>query len=485
MSLPAQVKQGAYDRVFPEPDPYAYDPTGWMREKLGAFLWTKQREIMESVRDNRFTAVPSCHGPGKSWAAARLANWWIDVHPPGSAMIVTTAPSDAQVKAILWKEIKRGHKRASMPGRITLDAKWYQSDQMSEEELIGIGRKPQDYDPDMFQGIHAKFVLILVDEAGGVAKSMFDALETLMTNDYARMLAIGNPDDPTAYFETICRPGSGWKVIKIPVWDTPNFTKEYVPTDLAEQLVTPLWVEERRTKWGVGSPLWQSKVEAEFPEISDDTLISPHLLQKMHALSIKPNELGMFAWDIARFGSSETVGYLNRNGHMRRVFSKHKQDTVATTNVIAGMLFPYGVEYVPAIIDVVGIGGGVVDSLNMLDLNIIPFNGGDPAFDDRRFRNRRAEAYWKLREMAENDEVDLDPFDEPLSAQLTVLKWAIDRRGRIYLESKEDMRRRGLPSPDRADCVMMGVGALAGMRSSVPRIITMPTVTGDLLKKVM
>lgn len=485
MTLPSGVGRRAYEKVFPEVDPYVHDPTGWCRRRLGAHLWSKQVEIMESVRDNRFTAVPSCHGPGKSWTAGRLANWWVDVHPPGSSFVLTTAPSDAQVKAILWKEIRRGHRRAEMPGRITLDAKWYQGEAMRDEEIIGMGRKPQDYDPDMFQGIHAKYVLILVDEAGGVPKQLFDALETLMTNDYARILAIGNPDDPTAYFETICRPGSGWNVIKIPAMDTPNFTGEYVPTDVAEQLVTPLWVEERRHKWGVGSPLWQSKVMAEFPEISDDTLITPALLRKMQAVKIKPVELGVFAWDIARFGSSETVGYLNRNGHMRRVFAKHKQDTAVTADVIAGFLYPYGVEDVPAIVDVVGIGGGVVDNLNMLDLNIIPFNGGDPAFDDRRFRNRRAEAYWKLREMGENNEVDLDAFDEPLSAQLTVLKWAIDRKGRIFLESKEDMRRRGLPSPDRADCVMMGTGGVAGLASSMPRVITIPTITGDLMKKVM
>lgn len=485
MSLPVAVGRRAFDRIYPEPDPYANDPVGWCHKKLGAHLWSKQREIMESVRDNRFTAVPSCHGPGKSWTAGRLANWWIDVHPPGSAFVLTTAPSDAQVKAILWKEIKRGHRKAKMAGRITLDAKWYQGEKMADEELIGMGRKPQDYDPDMFQGIHAKYVLVLVDEAGGVPKSLFDALETLMTNSFARMLAIGNPDDPTAYFETICRRGSGWNVIRIPAWDTPNFTNEYVPQDVAEDLVTPLWVEERKLKWGVGSPLWQSKVEAVFPEISDDTLISPNLLRRMQGLKLAGDALGLYAWDIARFGSSETVGYRNQNGRVRRVFAKHKQDTTTSANVIAEFLMQFGVEYVPAIVDVVGIGGGVVDNLNMMDLNVIPFNGGDPAYDNTRFRNRRAESYWKLRELAENDQIDIDAFDEPLAAQLTVLKWAIDRKGRIYLESKEDMRRRGLPSPDRADCVMMATGAMAGMEGSMPKIITIPTVTGDLLKKVM
>lgn len=399
-------------------------------------------------------------------------------------MVVTTAPSDHQVKAILWREIKRRHREGDLLGRITLEAKWYHGERLVDEELCGFGRKPQDYDEDMFQGIHEKYVLILIDEACGVPKNLFDALETLMTNDYARMLAIGNPTDPTAYFERICQPASGWKVIRIPVWDTPNFSGEKVPHSVAEKLVTPLWVDERRKKWGVGSPLWQSRVEALFPEITADTLITPNMVRLAIEKEIAPTDHGIYGVDVARFGADETVAYRFQNGHTRRVYARHKQDTYKTSNDIHALLAQHGNNFVPAVIDVVGLGAGVVDNLKARDLNIVAFNSSDSPFDPKRFRNRRAECYWLLREMFEAGEIDIDDADEELHAQLTSIKWHIDRWGRINIESKEDMKRRGMPSPDRADAFMMAVSAV-GALSRAPTTMPVPTITHGLMAEVM
>jgi hypothetical protein len=64
-------------------DPYTLDPVGWAGSKLRATLWSKQREVLESVRDHRYTAVHSAHDMGKSFDAGVAAAWWIDAHPPG------------------------------------------------------------------------------------------------------------------------------------------------------------------------------------------------------------------------------------------------------------------------------------------------------------------------------------------------------------------------------------------------------------------
>jgi hypothetical protein len=121
---PRDGLQTAIDIFDPKPDPYLNDPARWVNDKLGEYLWSKQVEIMESVRDNRRTAVRSCHGPGKSYTASRVACWWNDVHPLGSAFLVTTAPSWAQVEAILWREIRRAHRIGGLRGRISLDCEW-------------------------------------------------------------------------------------------------------------------------------------------------------------------------------------------------------------------------------------------------------------------------------------------------------------------------------------------------------------------------
>jgi hypothetical protein len=99
-------------------DAWRRDPSAWAQDKLGGHLWSKQRAIMASLVANRRTAVQSCHGAGKSHVAGLAASWWIDTHPPGEAIVVSTAPTYPQVHAILWEEIRRNHRKGKLPGRV-------------------------------------------------------------------------------------------------------------------------------------------------------------------------------------------------------------------------------------------------------------------------------------------------------------------------------------------------------------------------------
>jgi phage terminase large subunit len=99
----------------------------------------------------------------------------------------------------------------------------------------------------------------------------------------------------------------------------------------------------------------------------------------------------------------------------------------------------------------VGVGAGVYDRLVELGLPVVAYNGGEAPYDKERFVNARVEDYWNLRELFENGEIDIDELDDVLAAQLGSLKWTLDSRGRIKIESKDDMRKQGMPSPDRAD----------------------------------
>src|SRR4051794_2006067 len=158
-----------------------------MQGALGEFLWSKQREVLQAVRDYRYVAVKSVHDTGKSHTASRLVCWWLSVMADPFA--TTTAPTTKQVHAILWRYIGQAHRKGNLPGRITLDDEWYMGP--GGEELVAFGRKPADHDQSAFQGSHALNPLILVDEACGVPKSIFDAVDALATNSNARVLAIG------------------------------------------------------------------------------------------------------------------------------------------------------------------------------------------------------------------------------------------------------------------------------------------------------
>src|SRR5215213_10068608 len=295
------------DLLDPPENPYVRDPVGWVTQPLGEFWWSGQPRMAQSVVENRYSAFKASHDVSKSHTMSRLALRWIDVHTPGEAFVVTTAPTTPQVEAILWRYMGNAHKKAGLTGRITLDAKWYIGN-----ELVAYGRKPADYDPAAFQGIHARYVLVIIDEAGGVPKSIFDAVDALATKFDARVVAVGNPNDPASHFATICKPGSGWHVETISAFDTPAYTGEKVPEELLPLLVSPEWVEERKLRWGVTSPIYQSKVLGEFPDVSDDTLIQPKWIDAAQKRSMERTRRPIIAADIARVGEERDRDHAQR-----------------------------------------------------------------------------------------------------------------------------------------------------------------------------
>src|SRR5690242_4601257 len=170
------------------------DPAAFMRVWLGADLWDKQIAIAESVRDHRRTAVKSCHGSGKSFLAARIVVWFLHAFP--SSVVLTTAPTQNQVRNILWRNVNAAYdnKRQPLLGRclqteIDIAPDWY-----------ALGFKSEDTAADRFQGFHAENALVVIDEAAGVDDRVYEALDAVMTSEAARQLLIGNPTNPRGEF---------------------------------------------------------------------------------------------------------------------------------------------------------------------------------------------------------------------------------------------------------------------------------------------
>jgi hypothetical protein len=473
-------------RMFEPPpvSPYVADPVGWCEQRLGETLWSKQREIAESVRDHRRTAVKSCHNAGKSWIASRIAAWWLDTHPPGEAFVVSTAPTYKQVHAILWEEIRAAAKKAAgrgdpLPGRVLQSDEW----KLDDGTLIGFGRKPADTDVHGFQGIHRRYVLVILDEACGVPAQLWTAVEAITTNADCRILAVGNPDDPATEFATVCKPGSGWNVIRISGLETPNFTPErvaeqpglaelfaklglgpsteLVPDGLRPLMLDPEWVADKIRRWGVESPRFTSKVLGEFPDIGEDVLFPPSMILAAQERTCEPGPVTVLGVDVARFGSDRTILALRRGSVMRIVGDYSKLATTETTGKVIAAKAEHHVHEIR--VDGVGVGGGVVDQLVELGHDVIDMQAGAGAADSEHYQNARAEWFWSLRQRFEDGDADIDPADDDLAAQLGVLRYKYTSRGQILIESKDDMRKRGLPSPDRADALMLttGPGAVA------------------------
>ena len=431
---------------------YLVDPALWIGERLGESVWSRQQKVLQSMVANPRTAVKSCHGSGKSWVAARAVAWWIDVHPPGEAFVVTSAPTGRQVRAILWREVGRAFAHGNLMGRLNQTEWWLTIPGGAREELVAFGQKPADMDPTAFQGIHAPYVLVVLDEACGIPGSLWTAADSLAINSDCRQLAIGNPDDPSSEFYNVCKPGSGWNVITISAFDTPLLTGEPVNESARRALVSKEWVEDKKKRWGESNPLYISKVNGEFPEVSQDGLIPIKWIREAQERELTPGtpvELGI---DVGG-GQDKSTVCLRRGPVARIIRRSTNPDTMQTLGAAIRDLEQNGATQ--AKIDNIGIGKGAADRALELGKPIIGVNVGEGAADGTAFANLKAEIFWQLREVFQNGEIDLDPADEDLAAQLAALRYKVTSSGKILMESKKEMRKREGRSPDDADALAL------------------------------
>lgn len=465
---------------------YEEDPVGFVEQGLGETLWSKQKEIVTSVRDNKRTAVPACHAPGKSHIAARIIAWWIAVHPIGTAQVVTTATTFRQVRNILWPHIRKVAKKLNLGGEVNT-VEW-----KIDNEMVAFGFSPGDNDETAIQGIHAPHLLVVVDEAGGLSQTLGNALEALMTGGHTRLLLLGNPptDNEDSWFEKACN-SDLYNVIPISAYATPNFTGEAAgvcrscPPSVAEHpvnehLVDEVWVRDVINEFGEESAFVEARVHARFPRMAGNKTIPYGWLEKSTE-NEKPLDgdairLGV---DIAADGGDEFViawadgfkgtirhrssGSANSNPvdvagqileQIRQAEDVHRQRQISKPIVVK--------------IDSIGLGWGVTGILKRWkdeqrhSAIIIGVNVAERAKESGKFHNQRAEMWWNFRTLVQPLETENGltqnvalEVDTKTLAQLSGPTYKSDSTGRIVIEGKKDMKRRGMNSPDRAEAILL------------------------------
>lgn len=445
---------------------YAADPSRWAAERGKMHIWSKQREVLESVRDHRRTVVRACHSAGKSHIAATAACWWIDSHPPGEAFILTSAPTAPQVRAILWRNINRIHAAASLPGR-TNQTEWIMPTGDGSEELVGIGRKPSEHSEGAFQGIHARYVLVILDESQGVPRALWDATESIASNQNARILSIGNPDVTSGPFVDACKTPELWNEIHIGFKHTPAATGERVPEEVADGLISRLWAEDRRIAWGEDSALYQSKVLGEIPSgaidpwrvISESDVALCRYIEP--AYDPEPQRWG--GLDVGG-GDDRTVLVERINDAVGRIESFQESDPMKSAERLAHLIVDWGLTRVNT--DVIGVGWGLAGSLRKQfadwrqegsltrDISVNGVNFAARASQPKKYYNTRAAAWWNGRELAREQKWSLANLDDDAIAELTMPRYEL-RNGKILIEPKADVRERLGRSPDIADALLL------------------------------
>lgn len=437
---------------------------GWAEAK-SLFLWSKQREILRAVVDHRNVAVHACHAVGKTRTAATAMCWWIDSRTPGKARAFSTAPSFFQVKSLLWSEMGRLHSLAQMPGRCNT-VELVVPDEHGNDFLAAWGRKPKDVSagdasPATFQGVHdVEGVLIVVDESAGVAASLLEDADKNLTGPDDRMLLIGNPDDPTSYFARICRGEiPGWHVIHMDAFESPNWTGEVVPSEVARALVSKEWAAAQAAKFGEESPTYQARVRGVFPEDASDAVVPVSLRARasipMDDPILTPRVLGV---DVGG-GSDWTVCQLRTGQLAARSWRFRSRDPQATASDIVAIVVES--EATRVRIDSIGIGWGVAGALREAasrgehHATVELVNVSETASEPKRFVNRRSEMWWNARELSERGDWSLAALSGDALEQLTWPRWSSDPKGRVRVEPKDETIRRHGHSPDDADALLM------------------------------
>lgn len=465
-------------------DSYRTNPVQWAKDVLGIHLWSKQIEICESVKRNKRTVVASCHSSGKSLVSSVLSCWWVAVHPPGSAIVISTAPTYRQVNAILWEEMRKHHRTAEalglpLPGSITGSDVW----KLPNGQMVGMGRKPKDGDSHAFQGIHRRYVLVIIDEAAGVPEELWTGVEAITTTANSRILAIGNPDDRETTFGDVYeeeRYAPLWNRIRISAHDTPNFTGEYVPEPLPDVLLQLSWVEDRRAAWGDDDARFKSKVLAQFPDNTEFGLFGAPLLAKAFVDTdeeVRATGRLFIGVDVARYGEDKSVVAMRRGPLCWIEDDWRGMDTVYTAERVLELAEAQAYkaedgtpsEVVEIRVDSIGVGAGVVDTLEAARTKYRRKHRKEPWWTVREMNGSarpprelggsisgygNARAYWhdQLKHQLRNGRVRLAEH-EKLADEMRGIRFRYSS-GKMYIESKEEIRSRGGKSPDFSDAIV-------------------------------
>lgn len=433
-------------------------PVAWIQAILRASLWQKQQEIARSVVRHRITAVRSCRGSGKTHLLARLVLWWLFTRP--YSIVVTTAPTDRQVKDLLWKEIRMAYAEVRQRGKDLGGELLPQAPVLRiADGWAAFGFSSND--PVNYQGHHsAAGVLIVLDEATGVADPIWAALRGSLANPASRMIAIGNPREPTgAFYDLFAKGGEDVGKHHISAFDVPNVVngEQTIPGLMSRELV-----EEIRQQYGEDSSVWVNDIMGDFSDGLENVIAPLSWVER--AMAYRPSSWSspvIHAADIARAGADSTVTGLFHPEGMSRLTRHPKMDLMACAGMIIAECDEAGA--VASHIDATGMGGGPFDRVREIRPSLpVEMIYGARASDPNRYANRRAEWYWHLRTLL--DPSNEQPYalvdDDNLKAQLTSIRWKHTSRGQIQIEPKDEIKKRLRRSPDEADVAMMGAAVV-------------------------
>ena len=420
---------------------YQNNPVMFVDEVLGVTPDKWQiKFLMAIAKGNRRVSVRSGHGVGKSTASAWAMLWYFMTRSP--VKVVVTAPTSSQLFDAMFAELKRWVLQMPQPlqdlvtvkqDRIVFNA--------APDEMFISARTSRAEQPEALQGIHSDNVMLVADEASGVPEQVFEAAAGSMSGHNAVTLLLGNPTRSSGFFyDTHNRLSSEWVTFRVSCEDSPRVSTEYI--------------SEMASRYGEESNAYRIRVLGEFPRSDDDTIISMELIEAAKNRDVAPTQYAPMIWglDVARFGS-DSSSLTKRKGNTVTEASRvwRNLDLMQLTGAVVAEYEAQKQEDKPEsiMVDSIGLGAGVVDRLKELGLPAVGINVSEsPSFSpNQTYANLKAELWYKAKAWFEKRDCRI-PDDSRLTAELATVRYTFSSTGKTRVESKEDIKKRGLKSPD-------------------------------------
>lgn len=457
------------------------DPVRYAVERLGISPTHQQRQLLEAIAPTGAkVSARAGHGVGKSTAVSCAIWWFLECFD--YPKIPCTAPTASQLRDVLWSEVVKVGRgsdvkciNAGWPKQMLLSSLF----RVTQDRIMAVdagdvwfavARTARKENPDALQGFHASNLVIsedgrtiqedhgegalmfVVEEASGVPDQIYEVAEGALSSKGSRLIMVGNPTKNDGYFARSHKQNRGeYTTLHFSCADSPLVDPDYRP-----KLVK---------KFGEGSNVVRVRADGEFPKQDDDVLISVEDCEQALSRPPPPQE-GMkriLGVDVARFGDDRTTFVLREGDCVEYVEIAAKLSTMEVAGKAIVLRRKLRADYIH--VDEIGVGAGVVDRLKELKEPVLGVNVANVAPErkhlvvDGQGKSLRDYLWLETAEFMKSGRASFALVDpdvaQDLSGELCSVKYKIDSQGRIVIESKDEMKKRGLRSPDIAEGLML------------------------------
>lgn len=441
---------------------YRKDPVLFAREVVGFEPDEWQEQALRDLAESNRISIKSGQGVGKTSFEAIALLWFLCCFP--FPRIVATAPTKQQLHDVLWSEVSKWMGTSPLLNAILKWTKTYIYMRGQEKRWFAVARTATK--PENMQGFHADNMLFIIDEASGVDDAIMEAVLGTLSGDNNKLIMCGNPTRTSGtFYESFHNDKEIYRRQTVSSLDSARTSKENI-----DSLIR---------KYGADSNVARVRIYGEFPTQEDDVFIPISLIEGSIRTEFKPKKKPFMihiGCDVARFGDDKTVIAYKVDEKLSIYKKRRGQDLMRTADDIVLLGEQLVTRYkfdspIPVKIDDGGLGGGVTDRLRQLKrnfpdrlwwLDIIPVTFGKRIrhkyyYDSTTYMMSVVKSMLSpYTEHGEPKPVELIlPNDDDLVGQLSTRKYQVTDDSKIRIESKDAVKKRGQPSPDEADCVLL------------------------------